>query len=310
MEFEHKAVLLEEAVEYLNIKDDGIYFDGTLGRAGHSTEILNNLSKNGKLIAVDRDIAAIKAVKEKFPDNDSLILEHSNFQDFDKVFKKLGIEAVDGMLFDLGVSSPQLDNAERGFSYQKEGPLDMRMNQKQSLTAADIVNNYSQSELEKIISEYGEENWAARIAEFIVDMRKEKKIETTGELVEVIKAAVPKGARRSGGHPARRTFQALRIETNNELKQLENLIDKAVSYLNPGGRLVIISFHSLEDRIVKHKYRELAKDCTCPPDFPICVCDKEAQVKVLTKSPVQATKKEKENNPRSRSAKLRAAEKI
>ena len=220
------------------------------------------------------------------------------------------ITQVDGMLFDLGVSSPQLDNAERGFSYQKEGPLDMRMNQNQSLTAAEIVNNYSQSELEKIIEEYGEENWAARIAEFIVKMRKDKKIKTTQDLVEVIKAAVPKGARRSGGHPARRTFQALRIATNNELKQLENLIDKAVSYLNPGGRLVIISFHSLEDRIVKHSFRELAKDCICPPDFPICVCDKKAEVKVLTRSPVQASKEEEESNPRSRSAKLRAAEKL
>lgn len=310
MKFEHKAVLLDEAVEYLNIKKDGIYFDGTLGRAGHSSEILKKISGKGKLIAVDRDLAAIKAVKEKFPDNNSLILEHSNFQDFDKVFSKLGIKAVDGMLFDLGVSSPQLDNAERGFSYQKEGPLDMRMNQKQSLTAADIVNNYSKEELERIISEYGEENWAARIAEFIVKMRKDKRIERTSDLVEVIKAAVPKGARRSGGHPARRTFQALRIATNDELQQLKNLIDKAVSYLNPGGRLVIISFHSLEDRIVKHKYRELAKDCTCPPDFPICVCDKKAEVKVITKSPIQASEAEKEKNPRSRSAKMRVAEKI
>lgn len=310
MTFEHKAVLLNEAVEYLNIKEDGIYFDGTLGRAGHSSEILKYLSEKGKLIAVDRDIAAVEAVEKKFSSNKSLILEHSNFQDFDKVFKKLGIEAVDGMLFDLGVSSPQLDNAERGFSYQKDGPLDMRMNQNQSLTAADIVNNYSQAELEKIIEEFGEENWAARIAEFIVKMREDKKIESTQDLVDVIKAAVPKGARRSGGHPARRTFQALRIATNNELKQLENLIDKAVSYLNSGGRLVIISFHSLEDRIVKHSFRELAKDCVCPPDFPICVCDKKAEVKVLTRSPIQASKEEKESNPRSRSAKLRAAEKL
>ena len=310
MDFKHKAVLLDEAIEYLNIKDDGIYFDGTLGRAGHSSEILKNLSDEGKLVAVDRDTAAIKAVKEKFGDNDSLILEHSNFQDFDQVFAKLGIEAVDGMLFDLGVSSPQLDNPDRGFSYQKDGPLDMRMNPEQKLTAADIVNKYSESELVEIISEYGEENWAARIAEFIIKYRKKEKIETTGRLVEIIKAAIPKAVRRSGGHPARRTFQALRIATNNELEQLKELIDKAVSYLNPGGRLVIISFHSLEDRIVKHKFRELAKDCTCPPDFPICVCDKVAQVKVITGSPVRASDKEKENNPRSRSAKMRVAEKI
>ncbi|TDO83442.1 16S rRNA (cytosine1402-N4)-methyltransferase [Halanaerobium saccharolyticum] len=310
MDYTHQAVLLEEAIEYLNIKEDGIYLDGTLGRAGHSSEILKNLSEEGKLIAVDRDTAAIEAVKKRFPDEESLILAHSNFQDFDQVLAELGIEAVDGMLFDLGVSSPQLDNPERGFSYQKEGPLDMRMNPKQKLTAGDIVNNYSQAELEKIITEYGEENWAARIAEFIVKMRAEEEIKTTSDLVEVIKAAIPKAVRRSGGHPARRTFQALRIETNNELEQLKNLIDKAVDYLKPGGRLVIITFHSLEDRIVKHKFRNLAKDCTCPPDFPICVCDKEAKVKVITRSPVQASKEEKESNPRSRSAKMRAAEKI
>lgn len=309
--FEHKSVLLAEAVEYLNIKEDGIYFDGTLGRAGHSSEILKNLSAEGKLIAVDRDTAAIKAVREKFGDNQSLILAHANFQDFDLVFKDLAVEAVDGMLFDLGVSSPQLDNPERGFSYQKDGPLDMRMNPEQELTAADIVNNYSKSDLETIITEYGEENWAARIAEFIVENRADKKIETTSELVEIIKQAVPKAVRRnSGGHPARRTFQALRIETNDELNQLKNLIEKAVSYLNPGGRLVIISFHSLEDRIVKHKFRDLASDCSCPPDFPICVCDKKAELKVITRSPIRASEAEKDENPRARSAKMRAAEKI
>jgi 16S rRNA (cytosine1402-N4)-methyltransferase len=310
MEYKHQAVLLEEAIEYLNIKEDGIYLDGTLGRAGHSSEILKKLSAAGKLIAVDRDTAAIKAVQEKFTDNESLILEHANFQEIDQVLAKLGIEGVDGMLFDLGVSSPQLDNPERGFSYQNDGPLDMRMNPEQKLTAQDIVNNYSQAELERIITEYGEENWAARIAEFIVKMRKEKAIETTNDLVEVIKAAIPKAVRRSGGHPARRTFQALRIETNNELEQLKNLIDKAVSFLNPEGRIVIITFHSLEDRIVKHKFRDLAKDCTCPPDFPICVCDKKAEVKVITSSPIQASDSEKEFNPRSRSAKMRVAEKI
>lgn len=225
MEYKHQAVLLEEAIEYLNIKEDGIYLDGTLGRAGHSSEILKKLSAAGKLIAVDRDTAAIKAVQEKFTDNESLILEHANFQEIDQVLAKLGIEGVDGMLFDLGVSSPQLDNPERGFSYQNDGPLDMRMNPEQKLTAQDIVNNYSQAELERIITEYGEENWAARIAEFIVKMRKEKAIETTSDLVEVIKAAIPKAVRRSGGHPARRTFQALRIETNNELEQLKNFIN-------------------------------------------------------------------------------------
>lgn len=310
MEYKHQAVLLKEAVEYLNINEDGIYIDGTLGRAGHSTEILKKLSKSGRLIGVDRDTAAIKAVKNKFPDNESLILEHGNFQEIDQILKKLAIEAVDGMLFDLGVSSPQLDNAKRGFSYQKDGPLDMRMNLKQNLTAKDIVNNYPQTKLEKVISEYGEENWSARIAEFIVKMRKDKEIKTTADLVDIIKAAIPKAVRRSGGHPARRTFQALRIETNNELEQLKNLIDKSVSLLNPGGRLVIISFHSLEDRIVKHKFRDLENDCSCPPDFPICVCDEKSEVKVITKSPIQASDSEKELNPRSRSAKMRAVEKI
>jgi 16S rRNA (cytosine1402-N4)-methyltransferase len=310
MSFEHKAVLLDESIKYLNIKSDGIYFDGTLGRGGHSSEILKNLSDKGKLIAVDRDIKAIEEVEKKLGVHNNLIIRHANFINFDRVFKELSIEKVDGMLFDLGVSSPQIDNAERGFSYQKEGPLDMRMNRKQKLTAADIVNNYSKKEIENIISDYGEENWAARIAEFIVKRRKDKKIKKTSELVDIIKAAVPKGARRTGGHPARRTFQALRIATNDELDQLKTLINKAVSFLNPGGRIVIISFHSLEDRIVKHTFRKLAEDCICPPDFPICVCDKESELKIITKSPVQADKREVEENPRSRSAKLRAGEKI
>jgi len=310
MTFEHKAVLLDEAVKYLNIKENGIYFDGTLGRGGHSSEILRNLSEKGKLIAVDRDIKAVREVEKKLGSSENLILRHANFIDFDQVLKELSIEKVNGMLFDLGVSSPQIDNPDRGFSYQKEGPLDMRMNRGQNLTAADIVNNYTQEEIEDIISDYGEENWAARIAEFIVKERQNKKIETTSDLVDIIKAAIPKGARRSGGHPARRTFQALRIATNDELNQLKVLINKAVNYLNPGGRIVIISFHSLEDRIVKHSFRELARDCVCPPDFPICVCDKKAELKVITRSPVQASEKEIEENPRARSAKLRAGEKI
>lgn len=310
MNYKHKAVLLDEAIEYLNINQDGIYLDGTLGRAGHSSEILKKLSPKGRLIAVDRDPAAIKAVQKKFPNNNSLILEHANFQDLDQVLTKLNINDVDGMLFDLGVSSPQLDNPERGFSYQKEGPLDMRMDSDQNLTAKDIVNNYSQAELQQVISEYGEENWSARIAEFIVKRRKKEEIKTTSDLVEVIKAAIPKAVRRAGGHPARRTFQALRIETNNELEQLKNLIEKAVSFLKPEGRIVIITFHSLEDRIVKHKFRDLANDCTCPPDFPICVCDKISEVKVITKSPIQASDFEKKENPRSRSAKMRVAEKL
>jgi 16S rRNA (cytosine1402-N4)-methyltransferase len=310
MNFKHEAVLLDESIKYLNIKSDGIYFDGTLGRGGHSSEILKNLSEKGRLIAVDRDIKAVEEVKKKMSSHKNFIIKHANFINFDNVLKELSIEKVDGMLFDLGVSSPQIDNAKRGFSYQKDGPLDMRMNRNQKLTAADIVNNYSQKEIENIISDYGEENWAARIAEFIVRRRKDKKIETTSELVDIIKAAVPKGARRKGGHPARRTFQALRIATNDELDQLKILINKAVKFLNPGGRIVIISFHSLEDRIVKHTFRKLAEDCVCPPDFPICVCDKKSELKIITKSPVQANKSEIEENPRSRSAKLRAGEKI
>ena len=310
MNFEHKAVLLDEAVKYLNIKENGIYFDGTLGRGGHSSEILKNLSGDGKLIAVDRDIKAVREVEKQLASAENLIIRHANFIDFDKVLKELSVEKVDGMLFDLGVSSPQIDNPDRGFSYQKDDPLDMRMNWEQNLTAADIVNNYSQEEIKDIISDYGEENWAARIAEFIVKERQNKKIKTTSDLVDIIKAAIPKGARRSGGHPARRTFQALRIATNDELNQLKVLINKAVDYLNPGGRIVIISFHSLEDRIVKHSFRELARDCVCPPDFPICVCDKKAELKVVTRSPVQASEKEIEENSRARSAKLRAGEKI
>ncbi|RCW81427.1 16S rRNA (cytosine1402-N4)-methyltransferase [Halanaerobium sp. DL-01] len=309
MDYIHKPVLLEKSIELLNIKKDGIYFDGTLGRGGHSREILKHLSDKGRLISVDRDLTAVKAVKEKFINEDKIIIEHGNFLDIDLILKKNNIKKVDGILLDLGVSSPQLDNADRGFSYNKDGPLDMRMNKNQNKTAADILNSYSEEKLSKIISRYGEENWAARIAEFIVKARKKKKIERTSELVEIIKAAVPASARRSGGHPARRTFQAVRIETNNELKQLEKMIEKSILYLNKKGRICIISFHSLEDRIVKHTFRELAKDCTCPPDFPICVCDKKSEVKVITKKPVTADKSELEENPRARSAKLRAAEK-
>jgi len=310
MTFIHKPVMLDEAINYLNIKKDGIYIDGTLGRGGHSYEILKHLSEQGRLISLDRDLKAVKEVEKKLGSRQNLILRHANFTDFDKVLKELSIDAVDGMLFDLGVSSPQIDNPERGFSYQKDGPLDMRMNRNQTLTAADIVNHYSKKEIESIISKYGEENWAARIAEFIVKKRQDEKITTTSELVDIIKAAVPKGARRKGGHPARRTFQALRIATNDELNQLKELIEKGVKYLNKKGRIVIISFHSLEDRIVKHSFRDLAQDCVCPPDFPICVCDKESELKVITRSPIRAAEREIKENPRARSAKLRAGEKI
>lgn len=310
MEYEHKAVLLNECIDYLNIKEDGIYIDGTLGRGGHSSAILEKLNDKGRLLAIDRDKKAIKAVKEKFDNQDNLELINDNFINIPDILDDLGIKKVDGMLFDLGFSSPQIDNPERGFSYQKEGPLDMRMNLNQKFRAKDIVNNYSKENIEDILKKYGEENWSARIANFIVDERKKKEIKTTSDLVEIIKAAIPKAVRRKGGHPARRTFQALRIETNNELKQLEKMINNVIYNLKSGARICIISFHSLEDRIVKNSFKYLNKKCTCPPDFPICACDKEREVKIITKSPVRATEKEIENNRRARSAKLRVAERI
>jgi len=305
----HKPVLLEETIEYLSIKKDGIYVDGTLGRGGHTAGILENLGEKGLVIALDRDKDAIEAVKDSI-ESSNLILEHANYINIGDVLDKHEIDEVDGMIFDLGVSSPQLDNSDRGFSYKNNGPLDMRMNRDQKLTAADIVNNYRKDKLKEIIYDYGEENWAARIAEFIVAYRKKKEIETTFELVDIIKAAIPASARRSGGHPARRTFQALRIATNNELNQLEDMISSATNRLKKGGRICIISFHSLEDRIVKHKFKDLASDCVCPPELPVCVCDKEPLVKIITKSPIRATEEEVEENYRARSAKLRVAEKI
>lgn len=309
MNNKHKPVLLEETIEYLSIDKDGIYIDGTLGRGGHTAGILENLGDEGLVIALDRDLEAIKAVKDSI-ESKNLILEHANYINIGDVLNKHEIDKVDGMIFDLGVSSPQLDDSDRGFSYQNNGPLDMRMNRDQKLTAADIVNNYRKDKLKEIIYDYGEENWAARIADFIVAYREKKEIETTFELVDIIKAAIPASARRSGGHPARRTFQALRIATNNELNQLEDMITNAVNRLKKGGRICIISFHSLEDRIVKHKFKDLASDCVCPPELPVCACDKEPLVKIITKSPIRATEEEIEENYRSRSAKLRVAEKI
>ena len=310
MKYEHKAVLLNESINYLNIKKDGIYIDGTLGRGGHTSAILEKLGKNGLLIAIDRDKRAIKEVENNLGKRKNLKLIHDNFVNIPEILDKNNIEKVDGMLFDLGISSPQVDNPERGFSYQKEGPLDMRMNQDQKISAKDIVNKYSKEELKDILINYGEENWAARIVEFIIDERKKNTINTTKELVDIIKAAIPKAVRRKGGHPARRTFQALRIETNNELKQLENMIKKVVFRLKKQGRICIISFHSLEDRIVKNSFKYLNKKCVCPPDFPICTCDKEQEIKIITKKPVRATEKEIQKNRRARSAKLRVAERV
>ncbi len=310
MEYVHQPVLLKESIDFLNCRKGGIYIDGTLGRGGHAREILHRLGDKGKVIGIDRDLEAIQEVYQGLKEYKSLELVHGNYINIPEIITDKGLDCVDGMLFDLGVSSPQFDDPERGFSYQNDAPLDMRMNQKQELTAKQIVNNYSEKDLNRIIREYGEEKWASRIASFIVDFRKRREIMTTFDLVEVIKAAIPASARRGGGHPARRTFQALRIATNDELNQLAELIPKAVNFLKPTGRLCIISFHSLEDRIVKNTFRDLANDCTCPPGFPVCVCDAKAEIKIITRKPVTAEDVEIENNSRSRSAKLRVAEKI
>ena len=310
MSFEHKPVLLDEVISSLQIKESGIYVDCTIGGAGHSKEIARYLSSKGHLIGIDQDKAAIKAAADNLEETAPQIdLIRDNYRNLDAVLKKLEVPAVDGFLFDLGVSSYQLDEPERGFSYRYDAPLDMRMDQRREETAADIVNNYSQEELTEIISNYGEENWAARIASFIVEQREEESIETTLELVQTIKNAIPASARRTGGHPAKRTFQALRIAVNNELDIIERSIKNAVDRLQVGGRISIISFHSLEDRIVKHTFKDLARDCICPPKMPVCGCDEEAEIKVITKSAISASDKELEKNPRARSAKLRVAEK-
>lgn len=310
MEDFHKPIMVKEVIEGLNIKEDGVYVDGTLGGGGHSIEIVKRL-KNGKLIGIDQDKAAINKAKEKLKDySEKTIIIHDNYINIDKILHNLNIEKVDGILLDLGVSSHQLDIGERGFSYHKNAPLDMRMNRDETFTAWHVVNEYSQKKLEKILWKYGEEKWAKRIAEFIVRERKEKTINTTLELVNVIKKAIPKGARSEGQHPARKTFQGIRIEVNKELEIIKKVIPKMVELLSKGGRLCIIDFHSLEDRIVKRSFKELNKDCICPPDFPICICDKKKQINIITKKPITPKKDEIENNPRSRSAKLRIAEKV
>ncbi|MGL5559352.1 MAG: 16S rRNA (cytosine(1402)-N(4))-methyltransferase RsmH [Paraclostridium dentum] len=311
MEFHHVSVLLDECIDNLNIKPDGVYVDCTMGGAGHSKEIVKRLSKDGLFIGFDQDINAINTAKERLSEySDRVKFVHSNFQNLKNELEKIGIYKVDGVLADLGVSSHQLDEADRGFSYMQDAPLDMRMDIRCSFSAYDVVNTYSEAELSKIIKDYGEDNWAKRIAKFIVEGRKEKNIETTGELVEIIKKAIPKKARIDGPHPAKRTFQAIRIEVNNELGVITEMIDDAASIMNEDGRICIITFHSLEDRIVKNAFRDLATDCICPPHIPICQCDKEALVKVITRKPILPTDKEIEENPRSRSAKLRVAERI
>ncbi|QQY80531.1 16S rRNA (cytosine1402-N4)-methyltransferase [Keratinibaculum paraultunense] len=310
MKFEHKPVLLKEAVEGLNIREDGIYVDGTVGGAGHSIEIVNKLT-TGKLIGIDQDINALNKAKDVLEDHlDKVILIHDNYVNIENILLNLGIEKVDGVLLDLGVSSHQLDERERGFSYQKDAPLDMRMDNTQKLSAWDVVNTYSERDLERIIWEYGEERWAKRIAQFIIDERRKKSIDTTLQLVEIIKNAIPKKVRMEGHHPAKKTFQAIRIEVNKELEVLKLAIPSINKMLNKGGRLCIITFHSLEDRIVKETFKELNKDCICPPEFPICICDKKRELKIITKKPIIPTEKEIAENPRARSAKLRIGERI
>lgn len=310
MEFKHISVLLEECLDALNIRKDGIYVDCTLGGAGHSSEIVKRLGEEGRLIGIDQDKDALKAAGERLKEFNNVTLVHSNFHDIYNVLNNLDIEGVDGILIDLGVSSYQLDNGERGFSYMQDAPLDMRMNREDSLSAYEIINHYSEDDIFRIIKDYGEEKFAKRIANFIVKARETKPVESTLELVDIIKAAIPAKARREGPHPAKRTFQAIRIEVNRELDIIENTIRDGVEKLNKGGRMAIITFHSLEDRIVKNVYKDLANPCTCPSSFPICVCNKEATVKLITRKPIDPSKEELEYNPRSRSAKLRVIEKI
>lgn len=310
MEFAHKSVLLDETIEGLNIREGKIYLDGTLGGAGHSREILKKLKGSGLLIGVDQDIEALEVAKERLTDYKNVEFFNLNYINFEKALDELEIDKIDGVLLDIGVSSYQFDNPERGFSYRFDAPLDMRMDQDLEISAKDIVNTYSESEITRIIKDYGEEKWASRIAKFVVEERKKKDIETTFELVEIIKNAIPASARRNGPHPAKRTFQALRIEVNRELDVLKDSIERFVHRLNPGGRIAIITFHSLEDRIVKNIFKYLEKDCICPPASPICTCDKKKEIKILTRKPITASDEELKENKRSHSAKLRIAEKL
>lgn len=310
MEFKHVSVLLNECLEGLNIKEDGIYVDCTLGGAGHSSEILKRLSKEGTLIGIDQDKDALKAAGERLNGADNVILVHSNFSDIDNVLEKINVPKVDGILMDLGVSSYQLDEGARGFSYMKDAPLDMRMNREDSFSAYNVINEYTEEQLGKVIRDYGEEKFAKRIANFIINRRAEAPIQTTLELVDIIKAAIPARARREGPHPAKRTFQAIRIEVNGELRILNKAIEDGVSRLNKGGRMAIITFHSLEDRIVKLKFRDLADPCNCPKAFPICACGKLPEVKLLSRKAIDPTEEEVLENPRSRSAKLRVIERV
>ncbi|MBQ8837161.1 MAG: 16S rRNA (cytosine(1402)-N(4))-methyltransferase RsmH [Clostridia bacterium] len=311
MKFSHVSVLLRECIEGLDIKPDGIYVDGTTGGGGHSLEIVKRLDKGGRLIAIDRDTDALTAAAKRLEEySDRVTFVHSNYSELETVLNDLGIEKIDGILMDLGVSSYQLDTAERGFSYMQDAKLDMRMNREDAKSAYEVVNEYSEEELKRIIFEYGEEKFAKNIASNIVKKRAEAPIETTLELAELIKSSMPKAAREGGHHPAKRTFQAIRIEVNEELSAIPRAIESAVERLSAGGRIAIITFHSLEDRLVKQKYAALATGCTCPREFPVCVCNNKPKIKTVNKKPITAGDDELEVNPRSRSAKLRVAEKI
>lgn len=311
MEFKHKSVLLKETIENLNIKPDGIYVDGTLGGGGHAYEVCKRLSSKGKFIGIDQDEDAIKAATRRLMEfEDKVQIIRSNYCDMREALETVGICKVDGIVLDLGVSSYQLDDPERGFTYRVEdAPLDMRMDRRQEFTAKELVNTYSEMELYRIIRDFGEDKFAKNIAKHIVAARAEKPIETTGELTEIIKAAIPAKIRMNAGHPAKRTFQAIRIELNKELEVLQNSLEDMIELLNPGGRICIITFHSLEDRIVKSIYKKSENPCTCPSDFPICVCGKKPLGKVITRKPIVPTEEEMEYNSRSKSAKLRVFEK-
>ncbi len=312
MEFNHKSVMLKECIDNLNIKPDGIYVDGTLGGAGHSYEIAKRLSKEGRLIGIDQDADAIMAATERLEEfKDRVTIVRSNYCNMKQVLSDLGIDKVDGILLDLGVSSFQLDTPERGFTYREEdAPLDMRMDQREKLTAEDIVNEYSEMELYRIIRDYGEDRFAKNIAKHIVEAREKKRIKTAGELNEIIRGAIPKKIQVTGGHPAKRTYQAIRIELNHELDVLKNTLDEMIDLLNPKGRLCIITFHSLEDRIVKTDFKKNENPCTCPRDFPVCVCHKVSKGKCVTRKPILPSEEELEVNSRSKSAKLRVFERV
>lgn len=311
MKFNHTSVLLQETIDGLNIRPDGVYVDGTLGGGGHSYEIASRLSDRGQLIGIDQDEAAITAAGERLKEfGDRVIIVRSNYRNTKSILQSLQIEKIDGMMLDLGVSSYQLDTEERGFSYRYDAPLDMRMDKRQTLTARDIVNGYSEMELFRVIRDYGEDKFAKNIAKHIVAARQQSPIETTGRLNEIIKAAIPAKMRAEGGHPSKRTYQAIRIECNKELEVLRDSLEELIGLLNPRGRLCIITFHSLEDRIVKSAFKKAENPCTCPPSFPVCICGKVSQGKVITNKPILPGEEELERNSRAKSAKLRIFERV